>query len=106
LTLARELLRSVPHTDRRVVLLSDLADGTPNALPLGGGSDTTLWAPLPELEATDRDCAVTRADLRAGKVRARVVCSPEARPSGEGASVAASPSAGRSVRLSSATLAA
>ncbi|MDI3288102.1 VWA domain-containing protein [Polyangium sp. 15x6] len=98
LALARELLRSVPHADRRVVLLSDLADGAPNAAPLGGGSDTTLWVPLPELEATGRDCAVTRADLRSGKVRARVVCSPEARPVGEGAGVI-SASAGRAVEL-------
>ena len=101
LALARELLRSVPHADRRVVLLSDLADGTPNAVPLGGGSDMTLWVPLPELEASGSDCAVTRADLRAGKVRARVVCSPEAQPAGEAAGNTAviSASAGRSVEL-------
>ncbi|MRG95742.1 VWA domain-containing protein [Polyangium spumosum] len=92
LALARELLLRVPHADRRVVLLSDLADGAPSAPPLGGGSDAALWAPVPELEATGGDCAVTRADGRAGKVRARVVCSPEA-------AGAASASAGRSIEL-------
>lgn len=76
MALARELLRGVPHVDRRVVLLSDLADGLPAAQPLGTGSDLPVWVPLPELEAKGTDCAVTRAELRAGKVRARVVCSP------------------------------
>lgn len=75
ITLARELLRSVPHTDKRVVLLSDLADGTPDAPPLGEGFEPPVWAPLPELTAKGSDCAITRADVRAGKARARIVCS-------------------------------
>jgi hypothetical protein len=91
ITLARELLRSVPHADKRVVLLSDLADGSPDAAPLGAGAELAVWAPLPELEAKGADCAITRADHRAGKVRARVVCAK--------ADSSASPAQGRTIEL-------
>jgi hypothetical protein len=74
--LARELVRGVPHADRRVVLFSDLADGLPDAPALGAGSEIPVWIPLPELEAKGADCAITRADRSGVKVRARVVCSP------------------------------
>src|SRR5262249_53737092 len=92
--------------DKRVVLLSDLADGSPpDAPPLGGEGEIALWAPLPELTADGQDCAVTRADRSGNKVWARVVCTssaapvpaPSARPAaGAGAP---GPSAGRSVEV-------
>jgi hypothetical protein len=93
LGLARELLRGVPHVDKRVVLLSDLADGSPEAPPIGTSGETTTWVPLAELEAKGSDCAVTRADRSGSKVRAHVVCSP---PAGGEATPAA---AGRTVQL-------
>jgi von Willebrand factor type A domain/Aerotolerance regulator N-terminal len=77
--LARGLLRGLAQRDKRIVLLSDLADGAHDAPPLAGDDQVTLWAPLPELEARGQDCAVTRADRAGAKVWARVVCS---RPAG------------------------
>lgn len=95
--LGRELVRGVPHADRRVVLFSDLADGLPDAPPLGAGSDIPVWIPLPELEAKGADCAITRADRSGVKVRARVVCSPPLNtkdPAGQ-----TSASAGRTIEI-------
>jgi len=106
MTLARELLRGVAHVDRRVVLLSDLSDGSPGAPPIAGSGDVATWAPLPELSAgAGSDCAVTRADLRSGKVRARVVCSPPAEEGvaagamAQAPTIAVSASSGRSIEL-------
>ncbi len=99
ITLGRELVRGVPHTDRRVVLFSDLADGLPDAPPLGEGSDIPVWIPLPELEAKGSDCAITRADRTGTKVRARVVCSPPANPKDAPGQTSVSVSAGRSIEL-------
>ncbi len=73
--LARGLVHGLVQTDKRVVLLSDLADGAPDAPPIQGDADVALWVPLPELEAHDQDCAVTRAERSGSKVWARVVCS-------------------------------
>ncbi len=94
--LGRELVRGVPHADRRVVLFSDLADGLPDAPALGAGSDIPVWIPLPELEAKGADCAITRADRSGVKVRARVVCSP---PAGKDAPGQTSASAGRTIAI-------
>ena len=73
--LARGLVRGLAQRDKRVVVLSDLADGAPDAPPLQGDAEVAVWMPLPELEATGQDCAVTRADRTGNKVWARVVCS-------------------------------
>lgn len=73
--LARGLLHGLVQRDKRVVVLSDLADGAPDAPPLQGGADVAVWVPLPELSAAGQDCAVTRADRAGNKVSARVVCS-------------------------------
>jgi len=97
--LGRELVRGVPHADRRVVLFSDLADGLPEAPVLGEGSDIPVWIPLPELEAKGADCAITRADRSGAQVRARVVCSPPEDtkdPAGQ-----TSASSGRTIAISS-----
>jgi hypothetical protein len=73
--LARGLVRGLAQTDKRVVVLSDLADGAPDAPPIQGDAEVALWLPLPELAATDQDCAVTRAERSGAKVWTRVVCS-------------------------------
>ena len=73
--LARGLVRGLAQLDKRVVVLSDLADGAPDAPPIQGDAEIALWLPLPELQATDQDCAVTRAERSGSKVWARVVCS-------------------------------
>jgi hypothetical protein len=104
LRLSRELLKGLVHVDKRIVLLSDLADGHPQAPPIASEGGPVVWAPLPELEASGSDCAVVRADRTAGRVRARVVCSPApiAAASASGAPAAsapASPAAGRRVEL-------
>ncbi len=91
IALARGLVRALPQKDKRVLLLSDLADGSRDTTPLGGDDEIALWAPLDELAANGADCAITRADLAAGAVRARVACS-----SLQGK---ASPAAGRSIEI-------
>lgn len=110
LRMGADLLKGLPQLDKRVVLLSDLADGEPQGAPLAGSNDVALWAPLPEIEAKgEPDCAVIRAERAGASVRVRVSCTPvygaastsaQAAPSG---SVAATPlegpSAGRSVQI-------
>ena len=113
--MATDLLEGLPQIDKRVVLLSDLADGEPAGAPLAGSGEVALWAPLPEIEAKgEADCAVVRAERSGLHVRVRVVCTPSltaappagaqgtssARPSAAPAPVAPGdgPSAGRSVQ--------
>jgi hypothetical protein len=70
LKLARSALAGLPHADKRVVVLSDLAaDET---------LDEELWAPNPELQKPLFDCAVTSAERRGRSVEATVACSSEA----------------------------
>lgn len=78
LSLARSLLRGMPQPDRRIVLLSDLSDGSAEAPPLGGpGEEIPIWAPLEELAEPLENCAVLWADRVREHVAARVVCSSE-----------------------------
>ncbi len=74
LDLARDLLRGLPQSDKRIVLLSDLADGSPGAPPISGTPDIATWVPLEELEAAGEDCGIVRADRSSQKARIRVVC--------------------------------
>ncbi|WP_437571254.1 VWA domain-containing protein [Sorangium sp. So ce542] len=74
LDLARDLLRGLPQSDKRIVLLSDLADGAPGAPPIAGTPDIATWVPLEELEAAGQDCGIVRADRSSQKARVRVVC--------------------------------
>jgi hypothetical protein len=87
--LARGLVRGLAQPDKRVVVLSDLADGAPDAPPIQGDAEIALWLPLPELQASDQDCAVTRAERSGTKVWARVVCSGR-EPAAASASASAS----------------
>lgn len=81
-SLARGLLASLPQIDRRVVVLSDLADGRPEAAPLGDSGAIPIWIALPELLAQGFDCAVMRADRSGVRVRVRVACGPGASAAG------------------------
>jgi len=75
-SLARGLLASLPQIDRRVVVLSDLADGRSDAAALGDSSAVPIWIALPELRAQGVDCALMRADCSGVRVRVRVTCGP------------------------------
>ena len=75
-TMARGLVSSLPQVDRRVVVLSDLADGHHDGPPLGEGSPIPVWVALPELRGAAADCAVLRADRNGGRVRVTVGCGP------------------------------
>ena len=103
---ARSLLEGLPHRDKRVVLLSDLADGSPpDAHPLLGDVDMALWFPLPELESHGADCAVLDATRAGSRVSVHVSCTSfETRhPSSSTAQVIAAspwPSRGRKLQLS------
>ena len=78
LSLARALLRGMPQPDRRIVLLSDLSDGSSAAAPLGGaGEEVPIWAPLAELAQPVANCAVLRADRVRDHVAVHLACSSE-----------------------------
>ena len=62
--LARTSIASVPHRDKRVVLLSDLA-GT--ALSEG---QPPLWTPVPELASPLENCAIFAAERRGRRIAA------------------------------------
>lgn len=87
ISIATSLARALPQPDRRVVVLSDLADGRSSAAPLGGPGEVPVWIPLPELRGRAPDCGVVRAIVRGGAVRAHVACG------------AAEDAAGRSVEV-------
>ena len=76
LALARGLVSSLPQIDRRIVVLSDLADGRPGAVPLGEGSPVPVWVALPELRVALSDCALMTADRGGGRVHVHVACGP------------------------------
>jgi len=67
--LARSSLEQLPHLDKRVVLLSDLADEPP---PEG---QLPSWVPLASLRQPMANCGVVEAAQRARRVDATVACS-------------------------------
>jgi len=75
IAMARGLLSEMPQVDKRVIVLSDLADGHPDASPVGKDSDLPIWIPLPELRAPATDCGILSADRAGPRIRVRVVCS-------------------------------
>ena len=87
IAMARALVEQLPQVDKRVVVLSDLADGHPDAPAIGVGGGVPVWVPLPELRADAHDCGVLAADRSSDRVRVSVAC-------GHGASAA-----GREVTL-------
>jgi len=74
--LARGLIASLPQVDRRVVVLSDLADGHAEGPALGDSFDMPIWIALPEIRVEKKDCGVLRADQRGARVRVEVACGP------------------------------
>lgn len=72
LGIARAALRQLPQTDKRIVLLSDLAG------PVTLSGNPPVWAPLPRLHRAMNDCAVVTAKRRDKRVTVRVACSDAA----------------------------
>ncbi len=74
--LAEGLLQEAPQIDKRVVLLSDRADGHPDAEPIDvKDAEIALWEPLAELAArSEADCAVASATRVDQRVSVRIVC--------------------------------
>ena len=73
-SLARGLIASLPQVDRRIVVLSDLADGNPDAPAVGEGSAIPVWVALPELRTVPADCGILAADMSGARVRVTVAC--------------------------------
>ena len=74
LSLGRGLIASLPQIDRRIVVLSDLADGNPDGAALGEGSAIPVWVALPELRTPVADCGILAADRSGTRVRVAVAC--------------------------------
>jgi hypothetical protein len=72
IALGHAALSSLPHKDKRIVLLSDLAGD----LPADPSPD--VWAALPELASKADDCGVLRAERSGSRVTVNVACSSEA----------------------------
>lgn len=85
--LARGLVSSLPQVDRRIVVLSDLADGQHDGPPLGEGSSVPVWVALPELRAPAADCAAMRADRTGARVHVAFACGPGASAAGRDVAV-------------------
>jgi hypothetical protein len=101
--IAKGLVRGLPQRDKRVVVFSDLADGSPpDAPPIAGDGEIAVWVPLPELEASGDDCAVTRADRAGTRIWARVICttSTASAPASASASASAAPAPSASAAAS------
>jgi hypothetical protein len=74
IAIARALVAQLPQVDKRVVFLSDLADGHPDAPAFAGGGDIPVWVPLTELRGELGDCGLLAADRGADRVRVTVAC--------------------------------
>lgn len=74
--IAKTLISELPQIDRRVIVLSDLADGKNDAPPLGEGAGVPVWVAMPEIRADQpADCALLTADRAGGRARVRFACS-------------------------------
>ena len=80
--IARTLVSELPQIDRRVIVLSDLADGKPDAPPLGEGAALPVWVAMPELRSAADDCGVLSADRAGTRARVRFACSTPAAAAG------------------------
>ncbi len=74
LSLARAVAAGLPQSDRRIVLLSDLADASATKLDASGADGIRLTAPLSELRARPPDCGIVRATRRGHEIVAHVSC--------------------------------
>jgi len=75
LTIAKTLVQELPQIDRRVIVLSDLADGKPDGPPLAEGSKLPVWVAMPELRSEVEDCGILTADRAGPRARVRFACS-------------------------------
>lgn len=75
-SLARTSIASVPHRDKRVVLLSDLAGS-----PLSEGQPA-IWTPVPELATPLENCGIFGAERRGRRAVAHVACTSPAAAAG------------------------
>jgi hypothetical protein len=91
LTLAASIARALPHADRRIILLSDLADGSGSAEPPGARLDVPIWIPLDDIQGRVADCAVLRATRKGTQLQAEVSCGDEADAAGRSLQVLAGP---------------
>lgn len=82
LGVASTLVTALPQVDRRVVVLSDLADGHPEGAPVGEGSAVPVWVAMPELAGPIEDCALLGADQSGPHVRVRFACTSPAAAAG------------------------
>ncbi len=82
LAIARDLLGPLPQADRRVVVLSDLADGQPDAPPLADTGPYPVWVALPELRSEGADCAILRAERNGARVKVETRCGAGASAAG------------------------
>jgi hypothetical protein len=73
-SIARALVSQLPQVDKRVVVLSDLADGRSEGPPLGEGGDVPVWVPLADLRGDGKDCGVLAADRASDHVRVTLAC--------------------------------
>ncbi len=80
--IADTLLASLPQVDKRVVVLSDLADGQPDAPPIGEGATLPVWTPLAEIAHDAADCGIITADDLGGRVHVHMACGKDASPAG------------------------
>ncbi len=100
LELSRGLLSQLPQVDKRVVLLSDLADGHPDGPPIGEGSDGTsapgaawsttgvsVWAPLDDIRAPLSDCGILAADRVGDRVKVHGACASGSSAQGRDVSI-------------------
>jgi hypothetical protein len=89
LELAQSLVRGLPQNDRRVVLLSDLADGHSDGAPLGESTEIPLWIPLTDLTVPAPNCALLRADRQRDRASVRVACFPASESAHRGIEIVA-----------------
>jgi len=88
IAVATAALAELPQPDRRVVLLSDLADGNPGgpAFNIPDGKGVRLEAPIEALRVAPRassgDCAVLAATPEGELVRAKLACAGLTDPGG------------------------
>jgi hypothetical protein len=75
IAMARGLLSEMPQVDKRVIVLSDLADGHPGGPPIGKNAELPIWIPLPELREPATDCGILSADRSFSHIRVKVACS-------------------------------
>ena len=79
---AESLLAGLPQVDKRIVILSDMADGQPDAPPIAENAQIPVWAPLTEIAKDAPDCGILSADDLGGRVRVRVACGKDASVAG------------------------